>query len=64
MKGFLRKFSTRFFLIYLPLAVFCFYILFPIVWTIGTSLKPEKEIFPLRYLPAQPTLQHYIKVIT
>ena len=34
MKGFLRKFSTRFFLIYLPLAVFCFYILFPIVWTI------------------------------
>jgi multiple sugar transport system permease protein len=64
MKGFLRKFSTRFFLIYLPLAVLCFYILFPILWTIGTSLKPEKEIFPLRYLPEHPTLEHYIKVFT
>ncbi len=64
MKGILRKLLARTLLIYLPLGVFSAYIMFPILWTITTSLKPEIEIFPFRYLPEHPTVEHYIKVFT
>ena len=43
----------------------CVVMLLPLVWTISTSLKPNGEIlaYPPKWLPASPTLDHYIAVI-
>lgn len=38
--------------------------IFPFFWMISTSLKPRPEIFFFRLLPQQPTLEHYIDVLT
>jgi len=41
-------------------AVFVFAV-FPVYWMVATSLTPEKDLFvwPLRYFPSAPTLEHY-----
>lgn len=36
----------------------------PFAWMISTSLKPRPEIFYFRLLPLQPTISHYIDVLT
>jgi multiple sugar transport system permease protein len=36
----------------------------PFVWMVSTSLKPRPEIFFFRFFPLQPTLAHYIDVLT
>jgi multiple sugar transport system permease protein len=36
----------------------------PFVWMISTSLKPRPEIFYFRFFPLQPTISHYIDVLT
>ncbi len=36
----------------------------PFAWMISTSLKPRPEIFFFRLLPLQPTISHYIDVLT
>lgn len=47
--------------LYLPLLLFLLFLLLPIIWTIITSIKPASEIITLRirYLPIEPTLEHY-----
>lgn len=49
---------------YVPLIAFLAFLLLPIVWTVLTSIKPIDEIITLdiRYLPVQPTLEHYISL--
>ncbi len=37
---------------------------FPFFWMVSTSLKPKPEIYYYRLLPIQPTLAHYIDVLT
>ena len=51
----------RIFAYYVPLTVFMVFLLLPILWTVLTSLKPSNEIITLelRYLPVEPTLEHY-----
>jgi multiple sugar transport system permease protein len=36
----------------------------PFLWMITTSLKPRPEIFYFRFFPLQPTISHYIDVLT
>jgi len=39
--------------------------LFPILWGVSSSLKPQERIleFPPRLLPDQPTLEHYARIL-
>lgn len=50
--------------IYLVLVGFAFITLFPLIWMIVTSLKPDTEIVqqPHILFPASPTLEHYQNV--
>ena len=36
----------------------------PFLWMILTSLKPKPEIYYFRFLPREPTLAHYVDVLT
>jgi len=36
----------------------------PFLWMITTSLKPRPEIFYFRFFPLQPTISHYIDILT
>jgi multiple sugar transport system permease protein len=47
--------------LHLPLVLYLLFLLLPILWTVITSLKPPHEIITLRirYLPIEPTLEHY-----
>lgn len=42
-----------------------FVILFPLYWIFISSITPETELFstPINYLPAHPTLDHYIQLV-
>ena len=46
------------------LCAFFLFAVFPVYWMVVTSLTPEKDLFvwPLRYFPAAPTLEHYAAV--
>ena len=39
---------------------------FPLLWMVLTSIKPTPELtqWPVRYLPTEPTLQHYKELVT
>jgi multiple sugar transport system permease protein/raffinose/stachyose/melibiose transport system permease protein len=47
------------------LAAFSVYSLFPLLWMVSTSLKPENEIYktPPIWMTAQPKIEHYLKVL-
>jgi trehalose/maltose transport system permease protein len=50
---------------YLVVALIAAYALLPFVWAISTSLKSENELFgPAMLLPSDPTLRHYVNVLT
>lgn len=51
-------------LVYLALAAGSVVVAFPFFWMLASSLKPITEIFDLRFLPANPTLQNYAEVLT
>lgn len=36
----------------------------PFVWMVLTSLKPKPEIYYFRFFPVEPTLEHYVDVLT
>lgn len=44
------------------LCAFFLFAVFPVYWMVVTSLTPEKSLFvwPLRYFPSAPTLEHYV----
>ena len=52
--------------IYLPVAFFLLFTLFPIYWLVNSSLKPEAELFsfPPGYWPAAATLENYWQALT
>jgi multiple sugar transport system permease protein len=52
--------------IYLPVALFLIFTLFPIYWLVNSSLKLEAELFsfPPRYWPEQPTLANYGRALS
>lgn len=56
-----RKFYLRSILVYFAIAVVLCAALFPIVWTISTSFKTEREYFtyPPVWIPRYPTLDNY-----
>ena len=60
-----RRSPARF-AIYLPVAFFLLFTLFPIYWLVNSSLKPEAELFsfPPGYWPAEATLENYWQALT
>lgn len=55
---------SRILTLYLPLFLLLLFALFPYIWTILSSIKPESELFTrqIHYLPQSPTLQNYISL--
>jgi len=53
------------FLNYAVLVAFSLYSLFPLLWMVSTSLKPENEIYvtPPIWITSQAKAEHYIKVL-
>ena len=56
-----KKRLSRVFLLWIPLALFLLFLLFPFYWTFVTSLKLPEELHSLKviYWPRNPTLQAY-----
>ena len=52
--------------VYLGLIAFSAVLLFPFLWMISTSLKPDQEVFTQvpRWIPEQPTLDNYRNLLT
>ncbi len=50
----------------LPVLLIVAFALAPYVWMLLTSIKPTPELtqWPVRYLPGEPTLQHYRELVT
>ena len=61
-----KKGVTRFFTLYLPLAVLLLFLVFPFYWTFITSLKPEKELYGnvVTYWPMHATVSSYQNLFT
>lgn len=53
-------------LLYLTLALVTFFVCFPLVWALSTSLKPKSEIFatPPTLIPHATTLENYEALLT
>ena len=62
----MKKFSTDYYLYYLINISLVIIILFPIYWTIISSLKKPPEIIakPPTYYPHEVTLQYYERILT
>lgn len=55
----------RTFTLYIPLLVFCAFILFPILWALSMSLKSYSEIMAgTGFIPRKPTLENYRALLT
>ncbi|MBM6715337.1 carbohydrate ABC transporter permease [Gemmiger formicilis] len=54
--------GSRVLLLYLPLAVFLVFTLFPFYWIVNTSLKDSVDVLsiPIQYWPQNPTFENYI----
>jgi len=53
-------------LFYILVAAILIYILFPFYWALRSSISPNSELFttPVRYFPANPTLDNYRQVLS
>jgi ABC-type glycerol-3-phosphate transport system permease component len=60
------RFFTERILIYGLIAIFLFITLFPLVWVLSTSFKPNEEAinFPPKFLPEKVTFNNYVFVLT
>jgi ABC-type glycerol-3-phosphate transport system permease component len=60
------RFFTERILIYGLIAIFLFITLFPLVWVLSTSFKPNEETinFPPKFLPEKVTFNNYVFVLT
>ncbi len=56
----------RYAVMYAILGVLTAFSLFPILWGLGTSLKPNTVInaYPPEWIPSQVTVDHYVRVVT
>ncbi|HMO29876.1 carbohydrate ABC transporter permease [Enterovirga sp.] len=65
---YLNRLPRRILVIYLPLAVFVFVLLFPFYWMAVTTLKPNAEMTNFNdyspFWPTSPTLQHVKYLLT
>jgi len=59
-----RKFSAWTALAYLLLSLGAVIMVVPFIWMLLTSIKPATELVGFTFLPENPTLGNYIKVIT
>jgi trehalose/maltose transport system permease protein len=52
--------------LYVLIGIIFVYALFPFYWAVRSSLTPEDELFvtPIRYIPRNPTLQHFRDVLS
>ena len=53
--------------LWLPLAFFLFFELFPFYWMAVTSLKPNQELYNTHLMPMivyHPTLKHYVDLLS
>ena len=59
-------FIARETLFYAALVLFGIIMFLPLFWMLSTSLKPDSEILssPIRWVPSQITVQHYIEAFT
>ena len=50
--------------LYIPMALFLVFMLFPFYWIFNTSLKDSVEVFsiPVKYWPDMPTVENYINL--
>ncbi len=57
----------RIFMVYLPLAVFVFVLLFPFYWMLLTAIKPDEQLLDLNtynpFFTTSPTLKHIEKLL-
>lgn len=60
----MRPKPLRFFVLYLPLAAFLVFTLFPIYWTLVTSLQTEEAVarLPISLVPESLTLDNYFAI--
>ena len=60
------RFFTERTLIYALIVIFLFITLFPLVWVLSTSFKPNEEAinFPPKFLPEKVTFNNYVFVLT
>src|SRR4051795_7685553 len=61
--GFLRK-AVR---LWIPLALFIVFTLFPFYWMVITSLKPNAELYSRKVSPMivyHPTLKHFVDLLS
>jgi multiple sugar transport system permease protein len=49
---------------YIWLTIVAISTVFPFLWMVSTSLKPKPEIYYFRFLPVEPTIAHYVDVLT
>ena len=56
-------FRARFFSLYLPLAAYLLFLLFPFYWMLIVSFKPTNDLFEMKFNPfwiQQFTLENYL----
>jgi len=61
-----RKLYVRILVFYIPLILITAFILFPMIWTFLSSIKPTQQMFTkqVSYLPKNPTINNYIMLLT
>ena len=63
---YLNRLPRRILVVYLPLAVFVFVLLFPFYWMVTTSFKPNEELLSREGNPfwiVRPTIAHFEKLL-
>lgn len=58
-----NSWPRRLFLLYLPLALYTFLLLFPFAWMLLVSIRPDPDIINVKlnpFLPDRATLEHYV----
>ena len=61
-----KELFFRWITLYIPIALFLVFTLFPFYWIINTSLKGSTEVFtlPITYWPKEPTVSNFLRLFT
>lgn len=61
----MRESKSKKFIVILLTILVCIFALFPFVWMLSTSFKPAEEVYSTpRFIPENPTMEGYTKMIT
>ena len=57
-----KEVAYRWLTLYVPIAVFLVFTLFPFYWIVNTSMKDSTEVIalPIKYFPSSPSLSNYV----